>query len=188
MNLTDEDRKHLGPLANLLGVWEGDKGKDLALGDDRVPATSLFRERMTFTWLGRVDNHEQILYGLNYATVAHRLGVADPFHQELGYWLWDAGRGEVMRCFLIPRGMALIAGGKAAATDTSFRLEAKLGSPTFGICSNPFLDAEFKTVAYDLTISCSADALTYAEDTVIQMKGKPDLFHHTDGNTLRRVG
>jgi hypothetical protein len=187
MNLSDDDRKNLGPLGGLVGVWEGDKGNDLAPADDRSPETNLFRERITFTPIGRVDNHEQILYGLAYTTTAWRLGVADPFHQEVGYWLWDAARGEVMRSFLVPRGIAVIAVGAADATARSFRLEATLGSPTYGICSNPFLDAQFKTVRYEVTVRWDDETLSYDEDTVMEMPGRAEPFHHTDRNTLRRV-
>jgi len=178
----------LGPLAPLLGTWEGDKGTDLAPGADRNPATSLYRERIAFAPLGRVDNHEQILHGLTYTTMAWRLGAADGFHQETGYLLWDAARQQVIRCFLVPRGMALIAGGTVLPDAREFTLKATLGSPTYGICSNPFLDAEFKTVAFEITIAIDGDTLRYDQDTVLQMKGREALFHHTDRNTLRRLG
>lgn len=177
----------LGPLAALAGTWEGDKGRDVAPSASRAVDTNLFRERMVFTPIGRVDNHEQTLYGLRYQTTAFRIGVEESFHEEVGYWLWDATRGLVMRCFLVPRGVSVIAGGTARADATSFSLEAKLGSPTFGICSNPFLDEEFKTVAYTLKVTCESDVLAYEEDTVLVMKGRPEPFHHTDRNTLKRV-
>ena len=82
----------LGPLSGLEGTWEGDKGTDQAPDDDRSQVeTNKFRERMTFAPTGLVENHEQKLYGLRYATTAWRLGEDEPFHEELGYWLWDAG-------------------------------------------------------------------------------------------------
>ena len=69
-----------------------------------------FRERASFAPLGPVKNGSQELYGLDYRTEAIRIGEDEPFHTEVGYWLWDAADGEVMRCFLVPRGSALIAG------------------------------------------------------------------------------
>ena len=66
--------------------------------------------------------------------------------------------------------------------------EAEVGSETFGICSNPFLDEEFKTVRYELEVTIhDGGSFSYAEDTQLRMKGRADLFHHTDGNTLHRV-
>ncbi len=179
----------LGPLAALVGIWEGDKGADLAPAvPDRGEARSDYRERMTFESIGRVDNHEQVLYGLRYATMAWRVGADAPFHEEVGYWLWDATHRQVMRCFIVPRGVSVIAGGTAQADATSFSLEADAGSATYGICSNPFLEREFKTIRYTLTVSMlDADTLRYEEDTVMQVSGRDEPFHHTDANTLRRV-
>lgn len=181
------EHSKLGPLAGLRGTWEGDQGHDLAIDDKRGEETNVFRERMVFEPLKDVDNHEQFLYGLSYSTKAWRLGVEESFHEEVGYWLWDPARRQVMRCFLVPRGIAVIAGGTVEPTARAFKLAAQLGSPTYGICSNPFLDEEFRTLSFEVDVTIDGDTLTYAEDTVIQMKGRDALFHHTDRNTLRRV-
>jgi hypothetical protein len=181
------DLHKLGPLAALAGTWEGQKGRDIAPSDDRGTAKSDYRERITFEPFGPVDNHEQQLWGLRYQTVAHRLGAQDPFHEETGYWLWDAERGEVMRCFLVPRAVAVIAGGKATADAKSFHLEAEVGSTTFGILSGPFLDREFRTEKYVLEVTIEGDRFSYREDTVMRMPGRAEPFHHTDENTLVRV-
>lgn len=188
-----DDRSHLGPLAALLGVWEGGTGDDVAPSDaagpdDRGTARSRFRERIVFTDIGPVDNHAQKLHGLRYATTAWREGAEEPFHEEVGYWLWDAAARQVMRCFIVPRGVSVIAGGTVEPDARQFDLAATVGSETYGICSNRFLDAEFKTVRYELTVTLHDDgSFSYEEDTQLQLKGRPRLFHHTDRNTLRRV-
>lgn len=180
--------KRLGPLGPLAGVWEGDKGADVAPSDDRGTERNAFRERMTFEPTGPVRNHEQVLYGLRYATIVRRIGETDPFHEEVGYWLWDPGDRQVLRCFIVPRGVALIAGGTAEPTARTFTLSAEAGSGTYGICSNRFLDKEFKTVRYELTVTVlDQNRFHYKEDSQLRMPGRPDLFHHTDENTLTRV-
>lgn len=185
MTATDPN---LGPLAALAGTWEGDKGRDDAPADDRGAEVNLFRERIVFEPTGLVQNHEQHLYGLRYATTAWRIGEADAFHEERGYWLWDAAAQTIMRCFVVPRGITVIAGGQAAADARAFRLEATLGSTTFGILSGPFLDREFQTVRYELEVTLNADgSFTYDEDTQLRMPGRDAVFHHRDHNTLRRV-
>ena len=94
-----------------------------------------------------------------------------------------------MRCFLVPRGVAVIAGGAVAPDAKTFTLAADVGSPTYGICSNRFLDREFKTVRYELTVTINADGtFSYDEDTQLQMPKRPDVFHNRDRNTLKRVG
>jgi hypothetical protein len=180
----------LGPLAGLEGIWEGEKGTDTAPDDDRVSKEiNKYRERMTFEPTGLVENHDQRLSGLRYTTTAWRVGADDPFHEELGYWLWDAEARQVLRCFMVPRGVTVIAGGTADADASAFELVAEVGSETYGICSNRFLDREFKTVRYELSFEKrDADTIHYHEDTVLKIQGQDELFHHTDENTLTRVG
>lgn len=186
--MTDDKVANLGPLAALAGVWEGEKGADVAPGGDREKDNNAFRERLVLEPIGRVDNHEQTMFGLRYATKAWRIGADEPFHEEVGYWLWDAAHRQVMRSFLVPRGISVIAGGTVAPDATEFSLSAELGSPTYGICSNPFLHSEFKTTRYDVTITVHGpDSFTYDEDTQMLLMGRKDVFHHTDRNTLTRV-
>jgi hypothetical protein len=187
--MNDDLITYLGPLASLAGVWEGDKGDDVAPSDDRGTERSKFRERMTFEPFGPTMNHEQALYGLRYSTVAWRIGEDTPFHEETGYWLWDPADKQVLRCFIVPRGVTILAGGTAAEPDAkTFALSADAGSDTYGICSNKFLDREFKTVRYELTITVhSHDSFSYKEDTQLRIKGQKDVFHHTDANTVKRV-
>lgn len=65
---------------------------------------------------------------------------------------------------------------------------AEAGVDTYGICSNRFMDKEFKTVRYELTVTIhDKNRFHYQEDTQLRMPGRPDLFHHTDENTLMRV-
>ncbi len=183
-----EPQKELGPLAVLAGIWEGQKGDDIAPSDDRGTEQNTFRERITFEPIGPVNNHEQQLYGLRYATVAWRIGEEAPFHEEVGYWLWDAKDKQVLRCFMVPRGVTVMAGGTAEPTARSFALSADVGSETYGICSNKFLDREFKTVRYELTVTVhDADSFSYEEDTQLRIKGQKEIFHHRDKNTLKRV-
>jgi hypothetical protein len=181
-------RDLLGPLTDLVGVWEGDKGDDIAPDDVRGVENNKYRERLTLEQIGPIQNHEQNLHVLRYATRAWRIGEADSFHEELGYWSWEPANNEVMRCFLIPRGISLIAGGMAERDAKEFTLRAEAGLSTFGICTNPFLDREFKMVSYEVTIRIhDKNTFSYAQDSVMRLPGQKELFHHTDKNTLRRV-
>ena len=90
--------------------------------------------------MGPVRNHEQTLYGSRYTTTVWRIGEADPFHEELGYWLWDADAKHVLCCFIVPRGITVIAGDTVELSAQSFSLAADVSSDTYGICSNQFLD------------------------------------------------
>ena len=180
--------KNLGPLAALAGSWEGDQGVDIAPSVHGA-VESKYRERITLEPMGPVNNRPQILYGLRYTMVAWRLGENDAFHEELGYWLWDANAQLVMRCFIVPRGVAVNAGGHAKPHAKVFEMTAEVGSVTFGVMSNPFLDGAFKTVRYDLKVTLLDDRrFSYFEDTQLNIKDKPEIFHHTDQNTLVKYG
>lgn len=177
-----------GPLATLAGVWEGQGGDDVAPSDDRGTEINKYRERLILEPIGAVDNHEQKLYALRYSTMAWRLGEVDPFHEEVGYWMWDAKQKQVLRCFIVPRGVSVIAGGTVEPHAESFMLKADLGSATYGICSNLFLNEEFRTVKYELTVTIhDENSFSYFEDTHLLLKGKTEVFHHTDTHRLKRV-
>lgn len=178
---------NLGPLRGLIGTWEGAEGLDVAAGPSG-PKETPYRERATFEPVGPVVNGSQVLYGLRYTMVAWPLGEQDPFHEELGYWLWDAQAGQVMRCFMIPRGVTVIACGAAAPDATSFELRAEAGAPASGILTNPSRAGALKTVRYSVEVSIGpGERFGYSEDSVLQIEGREELFHHTDRNTLARV-
>jgi hypothetical protein len=177
---------HLGPLAPLAGVWEGE-GIDLhpvreGGGEDR------YQERLELAPIDPQPNGPQLLYGLRYHQHILREGEANTFHDQVGYWLWDAATGTVYQTLTIPRCQVALAMGRAAPGDREFTLRAARGSPIAGICSGPFLDDNFRTLEYTITIRVHPDgALAYEQDTVLQVAGRPEPFHHTDRNTLRRV-
>jgi hypothetical protein len=180
--------KELGPLEHLQGTWEGDQGLDVAFSNElgKVAETP-FREKTTFNPFGPVDNGTQQLFGLDYRTAAWRDEEENPFHTEVGYWLWDAADGTVMRCFMVPRGSTVLAGGTTAADATSFTMSAEVGSETFGILSNPFLAKAARTTRYEVTITLGDGTFTYDETTTIAHARVADLVIHTDRNTLHRV-
>jgi hypothetical protein len=182
------DLNKLGPLERLVGTWEGKKGKDVSPSDDRGTDRNNYKERIVFTPILPQDNHEQWLYGLRYHLQAIKEGEKHPFHDQVGYWHWDPKAKQVMQSLTIPRGMTTFAGGKATASSRSFTVKAKLGSRTFGICSNPFLDREFRTLSFENRMTLGRDgSLSYDQTTVIRMKGRGKLFKHRDRNTLRKI-
>jgi hypothetical protein len=181
------DNKAWGPLAGLIGEWEGDRGLDVSFHNatGRLTETK-FRERVTLAPFGPVANGAQRLYGLDYRMFAWRLGETDAFHTEVGYWLWDADGGHVLRCFMVPRGTTLLAGGTARPDDTRFFLEANVGSETYGILSNLYLAERARTTKYTCEVTTEGGIFTY-ESTTTYVHAKGGVIAHTDRNTLRRV-
>jgi hypothetical protein len=178
--------RNLGPLAPLAGTWEG-QGLDthpVAAGGLEEP----YRERMVFEPIDPQANGPQLLYGLRYHLHVNKLDEALTFHDQIGYWLWEPATLLLLQTLAIPRGQVALATGTAEAKARSFTVKANLGSPTAGIVSAPFLHENFRTISYTLTMEFQADGtLTYEQDTVLQIAGRPEPFHHTDKNRLRRV-
>jgi hypothetical protein len=181
------DYSNWGPLALLIGDWEGDQGLDVSFHNaaSRIGETR-YRERVSMVPFGPVDNGPQRLYGLDYRMAAYRLSEADAFHTEIGYFLWDAATGHVMRCFMVPRGSTLLAGGTADPAGTSFVVEANVGSESYGILSNPYLCQKARTTKYTCKVSAEGGAFSYDSCTTYE-HAVGGVVAHTDRNTLRRV-
>ena len=89
----------------------------------------------------------------------------------------------------IPRGQVAMFTGRAEPGARSFRLEAIRGSLTNGIVSVPFLEHAFRTECCSITVTFHADGTwSYEQDTILIIPGQAEPFHHTDRNTLRKVG
>ncbi|MGE3609548.1 MAG: heme-binding beta-barrel domain-containing protein [Bacteriovoracaceae bacterium] len=188
-----EDIKY-GPLRFLIGTWEskGLTGENQAPDTDRKTENTKFRQMMTFGPIGDVKNHEQVLFVLRYHTKAWEEGKHGPndkhFHEEVGYFIWDKAHRQVMKSFIVPRGVSVNAGGDADQDATEFKLSATLGSSVYGICSNKFLDEEFQSVRYDVKFEMiDENTFSYEENTQIKIKGQSRLFDHIEKNTLTRV-
>ncbi len=189
----------LGPLAGLLGVWEGSRGTDISPGKpDRMmtDTETSYRERWSFELISpAVENHDQKLRQLVCDTNAWRgtsstagKQAGEAFHAQRGYWVWDAATGMVLNSFAVPRGIVINAGGIAEPNAASFELVAEAGSETYGICQNPYLLHHFKVVRYILTLKLNGDgSFDYTQDTQLEIKGR-GLLHHTDANHLKRRG
>jgi hypothetical protein len=180
-----------GPLAGLIGEWEGEGGMDRAFSHSRGEVLGTpYLEKVTMKPFGPVDNGSQSLYGLDYKTAMWRDDEENPFHTEVGYWLWDAAAGEVLRGFVVPRGITVLAGATGIAADaTSFDLAADLGDPRYGISENTYLGANASSTSYRVTITVNPDdTWSYEEHTMLRMKEFGEPFDHSDSNTLRRVG
>ena len=178
-----------GPLAGLIGEWEGEGGLDSAFSHSQGKVLGTpYTEKLTMKPFGPVANGRQQLWGLDYKTAMWRENENDPFHTEVGYWLYDPATGEVLRGFVVPRGITVLAGGIAAADATSFTLKAAIDHPQYKIAENQYLTANASSVSYEVTITVGDGTWGYAESTMLRMKEFPELFAHTDKNTLRRVG
>ena len=179
-----------GPLAGLIGMWKGDKGVDRAPEPDGEER-NLFYETLLFEACGDVDNaEEQNLAVVRYHQVVSRKSNDKVFHNESGYWSWDAKRGILMQSLTIPRGFALLAGGRfeaRASYDGELVLEVKAAEddPEWNIVQSSFLREKARTTAFTHKIVISGDSMSYSESTLLKIYGRE--YNHTDVNRLTRA-
>jgi hypothetical protein len=178
---------NLGPLRAMAGIWEGTTGTDVHPVVEGTE-TDAYVERYELQPIDPQTNGPQVYYGLRYHTHITKPGEVETFHDQVGYWLWEAATGTVIQTITIPRAMVAMVSGHAEPDATTFELTALLGSQTFGICSAPFLDDAFRTVDVRVTVTHHPDGRwSYDEDTVIDVRGRNEPFHHTDRHTLHKV-
>ena len=178
-----------GPLQQLIGCWEGEKGTDLAPEPDGEESTPYY-ESLVFEEAGTVTNAgTQTLAVLRYHQVVKRLSDDEVFHDETGYWMWDAAQKVIMHSLFVPRAVGILAGATYTANPASkdsveLKVAAKIDDPDWSIVQSPFMRDNAKTIGFEHQINVDATSLRYKETTVLDIYGK--IFNHTDENTLSR--
>lgn len=180
--------RNLGPLRGMAGIWQGAHGLDRKPKAEG-PKQQAYVERIELQPIDPQTNGPQLLYGLRYHTHVTKPEQAKTYHEQVGYWLWEPATGTVLHTLTIPRGLVLMASGQADQNATSFELVARQGDATAGIVSAPFLEDAFRTVEFRIKVSINGDGTwSYDEDTVLMIRGRDEPFHHTDRNTLSKIG
>jgi hypothetical protein len=178
---------NLGPLRPLAGVWESDTG------DDEHPVAegtqhNRYVEHIELQPIDPQTNGPQLFYGLRYHTHIVKPGEVETFHDQVGYWLWEPVTNSVILMFAIPRAQVAMAGGTAKPDAVEFELYADRGSTSFGICSGPFLDRQFRTSQVRIRVRILPDGRwSYDEVTTLMIAGRTEPFLHRDRNTLSRI-
>jgi len=187
-NQDGDTLKNLGPLRGLAGIWEGTRGVDVKPKADG-PRTQAYVEHYELHPIDPQTNGPQMIYGLRYHTYITKPGLTKMYHDQVGHWLWEPATGAIMHTLSIPRGQVAMASGIASADATSFELVATRGTEVYGICSNPFIEYAFKTIEYRIKVTTHTDGTwSYDSDTIMMIRGQTEPFHHTDRNTLTRIG
>jgi hypothetical protein len=181
----------LGPLTPLVGEWEGNVGIDLSYHnhDDETSQTPYF-EKATFKPIPLQENGQQTLWGLTYGMTAWRHGeeAMDPFHDEIGFLLWDKVNGQVIRNVVFGRGIAILAGSDAEPRDRVLHFDAKPGDPSYGILQNRYLMERAEIKDFTSTFTFNDDGtFSYTSDLLLRLAATGTEMHHTDQNTLHRV-
>ncbi|MGJ8668259.1 MAG: heme-binding beta-barrel domain-containing protein [Oceanococcus sp.] len=174
-----------GPLQGLIGVWKGDKGVDLSPepeGKERSP----YYETMTFSPAGDLDNAEtEELVALHYHQIVARKSNDKVFHNQTGYWMWNAATGVVMHSLAIPRGVCVLACGEVTSKeDGALQFELSTEGDFTAITESPFMREKARTKAFSISMTLNGDSLRYKQSILLDIYGRE--FDHTDVDTLQR--
>ena len=180
--------RNLGPLTPLAGIWEGARGLDAHPVAEGIEENS-YIERYELQPIDAQTNGPQLYYGLRYHIRIVKPDEIETFHDQVGHWLWEPATGTILQTLSIPRGQVALAIGNASPDAKTFELVAIRGSEVNGICSNPFLEYAFQTVEYRVRVTINGDGTwSYTLDTTLLVRDRREPFHHTDRNTLRKIG
>ncbi|MBI3384296.1 MAG: FABP family protein [Aquabacterium sp.] len=186
-NVDVDTLKNLGPLRGMAGIWQGTRGLDVKPKAEGAKKQA-YVERIELQPIDPQTNGPQLFYGLRYHTHVTKPDQVKTYHDQVGYWLWEPTTGTVIHTLTIPRAQTVMAAGKATADATSFELVATRGQLDYGICSTPFLEHAFRTVEFRIQVTINPDGTwSYDEDTVMEIKGQAEPFHHRDRNTLSKI-
>lgn len=179
-----------GPLTDLIGVWKGKDGVDVAPEPDGAE-TNQFYETITYSAVGGVTNAEsQNLASVHYRQIVQRKSNDAFIHDQTGYWIWDSDAETIMHSLVIPRAVCVLAGGKyLGEKDLEGRaiieVAAKIDDYKWKIIQSPFLQDNASTTEFKQEIVVGNGKLSYRETTIIDIYGK--IFEHTDQNELVRA-
>jgi len=178
---------NLGPLAALAGIWEGTRGLDVKPKAEG-PKKQAYVERIELQPIDPQTNGPQLLYGLRYHTHVVKPDQIKTYHDQVGYWLWEPATGTIIHTLTIPRAQVVMAAGTAAHDAREFSVVAHADALNYGIRSSPFLEYAFRTTQFRIDVTVHDDgSWAYEEDTVLQIRGRDEPFHHTDRNHLTRI-
>ncbi len=183
------DNIDYGPLAALVGTWQGDQGTDIA-PEPEGQSDNPYSETITFEAIGNAKNAgSQTLAVVRYLQRVSRKSDGAVFHDQTGYWIWDDESKTLIHSFTIPRGVAVLAGGtfdtqQLLADAIKLNVKASKGHKDWGIVQSPFMQQKARTVSFDMQVTVNKSELSYEQTIMLEIYGKE--FEHTDCNTLIR--
>lgn len=176
-----------GPLEGFIGSWSGNKGLDIAPDKNDIKEENPYYETITFEGAGYANNAEkQLLAAVRYHQVVRRKSDDQVFHDQTGYWMWDKAENTIMQSIVIPRGLALLAGGEAKKNGNAVTLNVScdVKDDAWSVVQSPFMHKNAKTTAFKQTMTLNANTIEYSETTMLEIYG--GNFEHIDANVLTR--
>ncbi len=185
----EEEIIDYGPLKHLIGTWGGDKGMDLSPEPDGKEESPYY-ETIIFEEGGSLKNAKvQELSIVPYHQVVRRKSNDGVFHDERGYYLWDAGNKTIIQSYTVPRGVAMVAGCEFTTDPNADAIEFEVKAEENGewnIAQSPFMKQNAKTTSFAHTLRFNSTELSYSQTMMLDIYGNRQ-FEHTDVNTLNKI-
>ncbi len=173
-----------GPIGHLVGSWEGE-GLDVAPNPVDTTEENEFYDKLFFEAIGTVTNaNMQTLSAIYYRHRVYSKKSGNGFHDQTGYFLYDPANKMVVHTFNIPRGVNILAIGKAKGSEP-IELELSTNEQGGGILQTPFMANKAKTTSYTMQLSIYKDKLSYKQTTMLEIYN--NNFTHIDESILKRV-
>ncbi|QUM75789.1 FABP family protein [Moritella sp. 24] len=176
-----------GPLAQLVGTWETMEGAGVDVAPAKIGseqgagslAVSPFFETMTFEAAADAENaSDQYLVALYYKQEVFRKSDGSKFHDQRGYFIYDAKNQMVYNSFCVPRTTCVTAEGPAGKTMT-------LTAPARGIAEGAYMTEKASTTGFSMNIKIEENKLTYSQNTMLNIYGQS--MSHADSSTLIKI-
>ena len=176
--MSDENAIDFGPLTELIGVWAGEDGTDIAPDPDGSE-TNPFFETITYSAVGHVTNAEsQTLSAVHYRQRCSENRMASSFTMKPG--IGCGIQRPKSSCTLSPfraRYVCWLA--------ENIDVAARLDDEEWQIIQSPFMkDNARTTTEFRHQVTVGNGTFAYVETMIIDIYGK--TFEHTDQNKLAR--
>ena len=143
------------------------------------PAVEAYFKTMTFEVVADATNaSDQYLTAVYYKQEVFKESTGAKFHDQRGYFIYDAKNKTVYNSFCVPRATCVVAQDNAGSKMT-------LTAPANGVAQSSYMNKNAKTVGFTMNLEISDNKLSYSQVTNLEIYGKP--FGHTDSGTLIRV-
>ena len=180
--------RNLGPLTPLAGIWE-DSEVSMSIRQQKAPKTT--RTSSAWSCTRSTPRPTDRSSTTACATTPASSSRTTP-KPSTTRWATGCGSRQLRRSCRrsrYPEVKWRWRSARPAPTRRHSSWSRKRGSEVNGICSNPFLEYAFKTTGYRIRVTVNSDGTwLYEQDTILLVHDRPEPFHHTDHNTLRKIG
>ena len=189
INKNITNKRNLGPLAQLVGEWEGDMRLIISHRNkiDEINKTR-YRKKIRFELLLEIDKRPQKMDGLKYKSIIQDCIMNTEILNEVGYMIWDKENNKVLKIVDFGRGIAFQEGVNIDPNDNSIEFIGKKEDICYNTPNNGESKDNSEIVAFKCTFTLNGnDSLTYLSDIIIKSILDSEFFLISNIQKLKRL-